>query len=93
MFIISVVTPAMNTVPVAWGCLTKKNQYLYQFGVFAPLRKKMEELQGQYLVNPVTEDSLDNSTDENTEEMVLGPVEDEKIIVCDFERAIVNAIK
>ena len=66
---------------------------IHQFGVFTPLRKKMEELQGQYLVNPVTEDSLDNSLDENVEEMVLAPVQDKKIIVCDFERAIVNAIK
>ena len=94
VFIISVVTDEMNTVPVVWGFLTRKNQHLYQFGVFAPLRKKLEALQGVYIVNPIRpEDSIDNSLDENTTDMVLAPVEEEKIIVCDFERGIFNAIK
>ena len=91
------VTEEMNTVPVVWGFLTGKNQYLYQRGVIEPLRKKMEEMQDKWLVHHVNE--IEAGLDEHNgvapaePQMVLAPVDGVKTIVCDFERAIVVAIK
>ena len=97
VFIISIVTDDMITVPVAWGFLTNKNKYLYEHGVFQPIRKKLEELQGVYLAKPANidyESSIDDdSLDDEDNNPELAPVKDEKIVVCDFEKAILIGLR
>ena len=99
MFIISVVTEEMITVAVAWGFLTHKNRHIYEHGVFEPLRKKLEQLQGLYVKRSANSDDSDDD-DYNEQEvgatppgMVLTGLSMQKIVVCDFEKAILLAIK
>ena len=96
VFIISIVTDDMITVPVAWGFLTNKNKYIYEYGVFQPIRKKLEELQAVYLAQkPRDEASIDDDSldDEENNTPELAPVKDEKMVVCDFEKAILIGLR
>ena len=97
MFIVSVVTDEMIVVPVAWAFLTHRNKYIYEHGVFEPIRKKLEELQGHYIVKPVDDDDDDDDEEDGvtTPGMVLSPLSSsvQKIVVCDFEKAVVIAVK
>ena len=86
----------MITVPVAWGFLTKKNKYLYEHGVFDPIRNKLEELQDVYLAKPANVDyetSIDDTQDEDYNAPELAPVKDEKIVVCNYETAVLMGLK
>ena len=97
MFIINVVTDEMVSVAIAWGFLSRKNKYIYEHGVFVPIRKKLQEIQDVYVAKAVDANGSIDDDDKLEEDddggMVLAPITEEKIVVCDFEKAIVIAVK
>ena len=56
------------------------------------VRRKLEEIQDHYIAKPAA--NVNASIDDDEEDnMVLAAISEEKIVVCDFEKAILIAIK
>ena len=56
------------------------------------VRRKLEEIQDRYIAKPAA--NVNASIDDDEEDnMVLAAISEEKIVVCDFQKAIRIAIK